>query len=192
VTGVQTCALPISPTFTEWLNRAWDWVQAILDQDPERRASFDEITVASMIYCRFCFHMKNGLIGDKRVQLITNGRMTRASIDGELIIRFKKLDRTLRSRNIATGNQERIYNQQYRLEEIGDRPTNVTFGYFTDSLGTKLLGVYFACPKNWSANLWVVRVGGPDESGEFLFDPHGIDRGPAEVAVGRERKASEA
>jgi hypothetical protein len=179
---------PYAQQFYDWLNDAWTWVQKILDDDPERRAIMDSSTVSSMVYDRFRFLMKNGLLGDKHIMLIAEGRMTRASINGEIVLRFKKFDKRLTSHNAITGNQDLIYNQQYRLEDIGERPTNVTFGYITDITATKLAGVYFTCPKSWRQNKWTIKVGGSDESGAMLFDPNGFGGTPSEPVVGTKEK----
>jgi hypothetical protein len=183
---------PYAERLHGWLQDAWDWVQSQLNQDPERRATFDCSTIAAMVYDRFKFLVKGGLDSDKRLSFVEHGRMLNVALDGALIIRMKKLDRTLSSRNIHTRNQESMYCQQLRFEGIGDRATNVTFGYTTDITSTALRRVCFTCPIGWTRNQWHIQLSGTDESGAFLFDPHGFNNGLPGPNVGRERKADEA
>jgi hypothetical protein len=182
---------PYADQLHGWLQDAWDWVRAILTQDPERDATLDSSTVAGMVSDRFAFLLEAELDEDHQVQLARTGRMLRATIDGQVTLRFKKLDRRLRSSNIDTHNQENIY-CQHLLGNFGVRPTNVTFGYVASPTGTAIAAVHFTCPLDWSRNLWAIQLAGLDEEGAFLFDPHGFGDIPADaqVAPKKARKAS--
>lgn len=186
--------MPYADQLHGWLQDAWDWVRAILDQDHEREISLDPSTVAGMVSDRFGFLMEAGLDPDPQVKLARTGRMIRATIDGQdgqVTLRFKKLDERLRSSNVDTHNQESIY-CQHLLGKFGLRPTSVTFGYVATPAGTEIGAVHFTCPITWSRNLWSIQVGGTDEEGAFLFDPHGFGDVPADaqVAPKRTRKTS--
>ncbi len=183
---------PYAKSLFTGIQAAWDWAQRILDQDPERRAVLHDITTAAMINDHFVFQVKNGLIAGAKVDLMTTGRMVRVSLAGELVLRMKKLDKMLRSKNIATKNQEEIYHQQGWIDGLDSRPTNITFGYVTGLAGTKIVAVYFTCPKSYSRNHWHIRIAGIDEGGTMLFDTSGFGGGPGAPVVGRGKKAEEA
>ncbi len=181
---------PLTERLYGWIDRSWDWVQDILEKDPERRAIFDPSTVAAMVYDHFKTLMASGFHEEPSVEMVAEGRMARAFIGGKIILRFKKLDRQLRSRNIGTKNQESIYNQQFYLDGFPGRPTNITLGYVSDLSETKLAGVYFTCPRSFSTNHWMIQVGGTgNENGRLLFDPHGFDGGSMEARLDPKSKA---
>lgn len=179
---------PIAPQLYSWLQDSWEWVQAILDEDPERRSVLDPSTIAGMVYDRFKTLLKSGLHDNPSIEFVDHGRMTRALVGGKAILRFKKFDEQLRSRNIGTKNQESICHQQYYLDGVPARPTNITFGYVTDLAGASLQAVYFTCPDGWDSNHWIIKVGGAEEDGALLFDPHGFDDAPDELRLGSKKK----
>jgi len=170
---------PYANQLYDWVIESWDWVQTILDQDSERRATLDEGTVYSMVYNRFVFLMKSGLSSDSKVEFHAVGRMTRAQIRSEIALRFKKLDPRLRSKNIGTHNQDIIYNQQLELDGISTKLTNITLGYVTDKANTRIKYVYFTCPKGYSHNAWNIRLNEESEGGSLQFSPQDIDGGPS-------------
>jgi hypothetical protein len=141
-------------------SNSWFWVQEILDQDYERRLTFDASAQASMVFCRFVVSTGRRLEGDLKVVLKKSGRMLRAVIDQRVALRFKKLtlkrDGSLIAGNVKTNAQGLIY-YQLGFDGMQDaRPTEVTFGYTTDATNTSITGVYMTCPISWYANKWTI------------------------------------
>ncbi|OWY70731.1 hypothetical protein B7486_14090 [cyanobacterium TDX16] len=184
---------PHAEKLHDWLVDAWDWVQEILSQDDERRATLDESTVAAMVYDRFVFLMKSGLSGNKKICLHSIGRMVRVRFrggdNGDAVLRLKKFDSRLRSRNIATLNQEKIYFQNFTFEGMADKPTNITFGYVTDLSGTSLKGVYLTCPISFARNKWSKQLSGIDDTGSLVYDPSRFGEPLFAPVLGKKKKA---
>src|SRR4051794_19407819 len=83
---------PYIPGLIDDFHTSFDWVQAILDQDPERRATFDTSTTAAMVFNRFVVLMGRRLDGSDGVDVRKYGRMMRALLGGgRVAVRFKKL-----------------------------------------------------------------------------------------------------
>ena len=158
------------PSLETDFRESWDWAQAIMEQDPNRRRILNASTQAAMVHDCFVTRMRTRYSDDPRVTLKATGRMLRMRIDGMLSLRFKKFDSKLRSRNVKTNSQVAIYFQM-EMEGI-DGATDVTFGYKTDATGRKWVGMYVTCPVGWGQNKWVIVLneeGG--ESGMFSFSP---------------------
>jgi hypothetical protein len=154
-------------------------VQAILDEDPDRRVTFDVSTQAAMVFNRFVILTARRLEGNAKVRLKRSGRMMTINFGSGLILRFKKFDDKLRSRNIRTNSQALIY-WQMTLDGM-DPATNVTFGYQTDVTARNVTGVFFTCPVGWSKNKWVIPV---DEQAEGALPFVSAPREPEPQAPG--------
>ena len=146
---------PYMPGLQEDLEASWAWVQEALDGDPERRVVFDTSTQAAMVFNRFVFLTERRLSTDPKVRITKHGRMMKVAFGGgQLSLRFKKLDEELRSKNVKTNQQLRIYSQMV-LDGM-DPTTTVTFGYKLDPPGRNIVGVYITCPIGWNINKWVI------------------------------------
>src|SRR5271154_2810337 len=87
---------PYVPGLMDDFHGAWDWVSAILDEDPERRVTFDTSTTAAMVFNRFVLLTRRRLDGNDEVVLRKYGRMMRALLGGgRLALRFKKLTKKM-------------------------------------------------------------------------------------------------
>jgi hypothetical protein len=136
--------------------QSWQWVQDILDQDPERRATLDPSTVAAMIFNRFVVLAIRRLTSDKNVVIRKHGRMMKVTFADKLSLRFKKFDENLCGSNVHTINQMFIY---WQMEFDGmDSPTEVTFGYTVDASGRRVTGLYVTCPIGWKENIWKITL----------------------------------
>lgn len=175
----QAQAFPVIEAYVPGLladfGTSWDWVQAILDQDPERRVTFDASAQAAMVFCRFVILTGRRLDGDPRVVLKKSGRMLRALIDKSVAIRFKKLHLKMNghlvSGNVKTNAQGLIY-YQLGFDGMQDaRPTEVTFGYTTDKTNTLVTGIYLTCPISWYSNKWVIPFMPEQGEGALPFAP---------------------
>jgi hypothetical protein len=171
---------PYVPGLIGDFHDSWDWVQAILDQDTERRVTFDTSTQAAMVFNRFALLTSRRHSSDDAVKLKRYGRMLRALIgDGRVALRFKKLvkklDGQLCASNVHTNAQSLIYNQ-LSIDGMEDAwPTEITFGYTTDEANTTVTGLYFTCPVSWYSNKWVFQLEG--DSGEGTL-PYASPTGP--------------
>lgn len=153
---------------------SWDWVQAILEQDAERRATFDTSTIAAMVFNRFVVLTGRRLEGDGDVSLRKHGRMMRALIGGgRVALRFKKLTKKMNGAlcagQIQTNAQVRIF-YQLGFDGMEDaQPTEITFGYTTDEANTVVTGLYFTCPISFYQNKWTTVLEGGDSEGTLPF-----------------------
>ena len=166
---------PYLPGLIVDFNGSWDWVQAILDQDAERRATLDASTQAAMVFCRFVLLTAGRLSRDPDVQLLRKGRMLRALIKKQMALRFKKLhlkqDGHLVSGNVKTNAQGKIY-YQLGLDGMQDaKPTEVTFGYTTDRVNVSVTGIFLTCPISWYSNKWVIPLIAESDEGKLPFAP---------------------
>ncbi|MCC6682502.1 MAG: hypothetical protein IT445_16500 [Phycisphaeraceae bacterium] len=158
---------PYLPGLMDDFRDSWDWVQDILDGDPERRSTFDGSTVAGMIFNRCVVLFGRRLDSDPKVKLKKTGRMLRALIDGKVALRFKKLTKKrngqLCSGNVKTNAQGLIYWQMGFDGVEESRPTEITFGYTADILNTNFTGIYLACPISWYTNKWIATLDGGEQ-----------------------------
>ena len=139
-----------------------------MDQDPERRVTFDAGLEATMVNMRFVHLARQRFEELEKVAVKMHGRHMAVTLDGGLRLRFKKFDDKLRSGNVKTNRQREIYHQ-YEIEGI-ESPTDVTFGYATNPAGTNISGVYVTCPVGWRENAWMIAVRDPGlEDGYQLF-----------------------
>jgi hypothetical protein len=164
-----TILKPYMPAMVEDFRDAWLWVQAILDQDPDRRSTLDISTQAAMVFDRFKRLAALRFIGTSRCQLTTQGRMLRIILGGKLAIRFKKFDGQLHSGNVHTNAQSYMY---FQFEFDGmESPTEVTFGYKTDATDRNVVGLYVTCPIGWDVNKWVIEIIEAESDSLPLFQP---------------------
>lgn len=145
------------PCLREWFTNAFEWVRAILDGEPDRRATLGAAVIAGMIYDRFIRIAIPGLESRPGVRIEKTGRMYRVRIADKIWLRFKHLDNRLRSSNYRTKNQKRIYHQ-YDLFDVSDGATSLTFGYVTTPTGADVRGIYITCPKSWKENHWMIVI----------------------------------
>lgn len=158
---------PHLPLLEEDFKAAWDFVQDILNQDPERRSTFDISTQAAMIFNRFVRLTHKRFNDVPGVLLKSSGRMMKMIINGKLSLRFKKFDGKLRSKNVRTNQQLKMY---FQLQLDGmDTATEVTFGYKTDATGLNVTGVYVTCPVGWGTNRWVIVVNEREQGDALPF-----------------------
>jgi len=164
---------PYLPGLVDDFKGSWEWNQAILDEDPERRLTFDASAQAAMVFCRFVVLTGRRLEGDPKVVLRKSGRMLRALIEKAIAIRFKKLQLKMNGHlvagNIKTNAQGLIYYQLGFDGMQNARPTEVTFGYTTDKSNTLVTGIYLTCPISWYSNKWVIPLESEDAAGTLPF-----------------------
>jgi hypothetical protein len=171
------------PGLWEDFQAAWQWVQDILDQDPERRSTFDSSAQAAMIFLRLSVLAVRRLYGQPGIQIKKHGRMVKITFDGRLSLRFKKFGDGVYGANIHTNTQMYMY-YQFEFEGM-ESPTEVTFGYKTDAAGRNVTGVYITCPIGWRVNKWIITLA-DEENGMLPFvspQPHEPVPGDAQVKI---------
>ncbi len=176
---------PHIETLVDNLEEAWDWVQAILDQDPERRVTFDTSLEATMISQRFILLTRQKLEGQEGIVIKMHGRHMTVMLAGAVNLRFKKFDQKLRSGQVKTNRQWAIYHQ----DSFIDDPTEITFGYVTTPAGDKIHGVYITCPIGWSRNAWMIALRDPGLGTLPLFT--GDDAPDTSEIIVKPRKAKD-
>lgn len=159
---------PLYPTLYGAFEDAWNWVQGILEQDPDRRRTFGPSTVAAMVYERFVALLLPMVAGNPDIKVVKSGRMIRLRIANKITLRFKRLTNKLRSGNVRTQAQHDIY---MNLLDVSDGATSVTFGYVVAKAVSAIRGVYVTCPKNWKENFWMIPLRDDAAGGMPLFTP---------------------
>lgn len=154
----ETLLKPFLPLLSECIDSAWSWAQQILDEDPGRRKTLDPSTQASMVYNKLVELVEEKLTGEPGIDLLRKGRMLSVCFFRKVVVRFKKFDWQLRSKNVKTNRQRKIYYQQFELEGIADKPTSLTLGYVVDPLGRELLSLHLTCPISYSRNRWSIQI----------------------------------
>lgn len=159
------------PTFRECLDQAWHFVEQVFSENADRRTAFSATTRANMIYDRLVQLIRRVLDGNPRIAMTTRGRMLRLVVDSRILIRFKKLDDSLRARNVRTDSQRRDYFQLWLPGMEEPQLTKITFGYRLNETATEILGRYVTCPKNWEENHWTAALDDPASDAMPLFTP---------------------
>lgn len=119
-------------------------------------------TCASMRHDLMVKHVKSRFDGSDKVRCFMRRGLFHLEIDG-LWLRFKKLDRNLRSRSIPTRQALSFLNPYQRQLEFPGMPSPVsrlTAGYILNPLGTGIDGAYITCP-NGSEIGWFIELTEP-------------------------------
>jgi hypothetical protein len=137
-----------------------------LEQIPAMiRADMSPRSRAAMVNDRIVVHARREFERDPSVAF-TRGRggLFLLAIRGSFLLRFKKLDAKLRSRNIPT-TQASLFEQQHSLELPGMPPamTHLNAGYILNRMQTEIAATYVTCPVGkrieWSVDLASVSFG---------------------------------
>lgn len=173
--------------FRGCLDQAWEFVEEVFDDRPERRVAFRATTRANMLYDRLAQLVQNSLDGHPRVEVAHRGRMLRLIIDDVIQVRFKKLDENLRAKNVRTPSQLSDY-FQLRLPGTEEAElTKLVFGYRLNATETAIDGRFVTCPKNWDENHWVLALDEEASSAMPLFSPAIEEDDDVEIVVKAKR-----
>ena len=80
-------------------------------------------------------------------------------IGDHLVLRFKKLGRSLKSTNYPTDRVEAYRKQELQETLFPDFHTHAEVGYVTDTTGTELTGIYVVCPDGREV-AWHLKIDG--------------------------------
>lgn len=170
------------PLFQSCLDSSWQFVEQVFGETPERRAAFTPTTRANMLYDRMAQVLQQALDGHPRIQLRHRGRMLRLILDQRLLIRFKKLDDSLRAKNVHTDSQRLDYYQMWLPGMEEPVLTKLTFGYRLNETKTSIAGAYITCPKSWRENHWTAAIGEDASQAAPLFVPPPVP--DSEIGIG--------
>lgn len=159
------------PVFNDCLDKAWQFVEKLFEEAPERRPAFSLTTRANMLYDRMTQLIRQELEGQPRTRMETRGRMLLLVIDSLLVVRFKKLDGTLRAKNVHTTSQRMDYHQLSLPGIENPGLTRLTFGYRLDETATEIVARYVTCSKNWQENHWSERLDETASDAMPIFSP---------------------
>ena len=123
-------------------------------QDPGFFRVYSSSTRAALVYWQIVHLAESRFQGVAGVSTSHNRGFLTILIDDRLEIRFKKLDRTRRSRNYPTAHQT-LYQQQRRLVGM-EEPTRATAGYQLNPDNT-VRDILVVCPRGhrleWSFSI---------------------------------------
>lgn len=171
------------PIFRGCLDQAWEFVEQVFSDNPERRVAFCPATRAGMLYDRLVQLVKQSLDGHPRVEVTHRGRMLRLIIDDTIMVRFKKLDENLRAKNVRTPSQFGDY-FQFRLPGTEEPElTKLVFGYRLNATESEIEGRYVTCTKNWDENYWVFPLDEEASLATPLFPPDTEEEDDAVIVV---------
>ena len=80
-------------------------------------------------------------------------------VQDHLVLRFKKLDRSLKSANYPTDRIDAYRNQALRETLFPSFHTHAEVGYVADATGSELTGIYVTCPDGRHL-AWYIKIGG--------------------------------
>jgi hypothetical protein len=188
---------PLIPVLKECLLAEWEWIQNILDQDPERRVKLDDTsTLAAMLSNAFRYTARQRLSSECGIKWESTGRMQHGMVGDAIRLRFKKLTNDKTSMNVQTATQSAYYNDPQPPLPKAQLVTSVTYGYTSDRLARELTGAYFVCPDGFAKNHWVWPIFDTGDGGQLNmwdgpFDPDGGNVEPdlaVEINVGKKVK----
>lgn len=112
---------------------AWDSWEQLGKVAPELRKAMDTTARANFVSSHFRENVRKRFKGIAGVSICEKERLFALDIEGLVLLRFKKLDRAFRSRNIPTHQQMELQMQlqatQVQLPNFPDEATWLTCGY---------------------------------------------------------------
>lgn len=170
-----------------------DW-SSLLQRAPEETAGLTKFVRTRYLHDRVVNRLQReelrGSVPGLRVRQI-NGLQV-AVLHDSLMLKFKKLDRNLRSRNIQTGQTVAFNNQVPLVTDGGGLLTNATGGYVLDRGAAELSKLVVVC---WDgpSRLWRVDLDAGKADGvmvELPAQPYTPPTRRTRVRSGSEEKAS--
>ena len=122
---------------------------------PELKAIMSRVTRAGFIHDFMVEHADKAFDALHDVRRADRNGLIMYAFADSIVLRFKKLDDELTSRNHRTRQSDAYLWQQMEFEGL-EAPTFLQAGYVLNDLGTALEGMYLACP-NGRRNLWVIQ-----------------------------------
>ena len=153
-------------------------------------ASLSARARASLIYDRAVHHAKRLFAEIPEVACVQRRGFLTALIGEKVEIRFKKLDKNRKSRNIPTQFQT-LYGLQYPLFGEKDTATRLTAGYQLDTLQTCITATMIVCQVGKEVLYWLTADGDGLAENIRRFDSDTPELPAPKVRAKNSRKASE-
>lgn len=138
------------------------WVE-LGDKLPSARLPLRSRTRANFVYDHIAANAVARFGKDPKVRISESRGFLQLLIDRKYILRFKKLDRKRRSRNISTGQQRLWFNVQMSLPEMPAEAVRLIAGYQLNPFGTEFEDILVTRPANGRID-WAFSI--PDSSAE--------------------------
>lgn len=153
-----TVLKPYLDKLRECVVLAWD---DYITQYNDLRFPHTSRTRANIIHDLMCLHAKRQFAPIKGVHIRETNGLFLVDFHGELQIRFKKLNRSMKSSNIPT-QQTLHFFEQLELEGIPSA-TRLVIGYILDEAQTQIRTVVITCPKGQEIE-WYLELEEPAET----------------------------
>jgi hypothetical protein len=154
------------------------------------RAPLDARTRACFINRHIVARIQAVFADDNSVRVVSvRGFIQLVLLKSRLILRFKKLDESGRSRNILTRNQRLWFSPAAKLPETPAEAMRLVAGYVLDVVSAELTRVLVTLPNGPSAVMWIIEL--PESGGATVIPmPRRTPKQPAPPRV-RSRKSKE-
>lgn len=122
----------------------WNVWDDLGNRVPEHRIKFDSTTRAAIVNNAIAAEANKRFYNVAGVNVARKGRTLYLTFGGDIILRFKKVDRNFRTRNIPTKQALRL---EYQMEVTGLPPkaTVVVAGYLLNALQDSVQGNWLVC-----------------------------------------------
>lgn len=174
------------PTILAIFKAAWDAWTEFQSALPETHKAMSSSARARFIYDVVVDRAKAAFGGNQDVAVSEARGFLLLRFGDRILLRFKKLDRNKRSRNIQT-QQQILFTYQLQLPGFGDQSTKVIAGYQLDEAQTKIQHVLLTCPEGASIAWWAEIGGLADDSGQVSATPVAPSTPPVVRAIGVKR-----
>lgn len=132
--------------------RAWDEYQSL---PIEQRIKLTARSRANVIHDLIVYAVRQAFDSVADIRLMEINKLFLMAVGCDLVLRFKKLDESLRSSGIPT-QQSIEFSSQGDLPGI-EKVTHLEAGYCLNDLETAIEGIYICCP-NGTSVLWYYEI----------------------------------
>jgi len=164
----RTLLEPHLPTFKEVFDLAWD--HYMRKYDVTLRLDHSRRSRASIVHDLLRRYASERFEGKPGIFLRMIRGLFLVEVAGKLLVRFKKVDRHGKAKNIPTGQANLFYGQQLELPGISS-PTGLVAGYKLDRLEQGIEARLITCPVD-STIKWSFAIDEPVKS--VLTEPETI------------------
>jgi hypothetical protein len=167
---------PVAPLLSGELHGAFkDWT-TVLQNNPDETGGLCARVRWGFIHDRWVYRLTRAVAGGDypMLRLGKSRGLNVAVVSDRIVLKLKKLDPGLRSRNIQTGQTVAFDNQQLVVPSEYGRVTNATGGYVPDSAGAEPGRIVVVC---WDGRtrLWTVPLDG--QVGGVVLEIPAMERG---------------
>ena len=139
-----------------------DW-HKLLSESPTLTGGLTGRTRANFVHDRMVIRLSAVLSEHPGLRVKRKGQLILVIVEDQMVLKLKKLDKRLRSRNVRTTQADNFFKQEM-LDESVFEGTNATAGYVLDKLSAMPTNMVVVCWHN-EAKLWEIDMN-DDESGK--------------------------